>query len=198
MKRMIAVLLLAAVLSGCVGEPVDQTQSEGTTERVENQSGSTFGLGNTMPEMTFNTTNGQTLKLSELVKEKKLVVLNFWFRNCSWCMKEFPVMEVSYARHREDVEIVALNPVDSEKDIEDFQKRSGLSFPMASCPQSWMVEMGVRGYPTSVFIDRDGVVCLIHSGAITDTQTFDALFEAFTADDYQRKVYGSISEVVGR
>jgi hypothetical protein len=56
--------------------------------------------------------------------------------------------------------------------------------------------MGVTGYPTSVFIDRDGVVCLIHAGAITNSDDFYKIFETFTADDYQRKIYRSIDELV--
>lgn len=196
-KQIAALLLLAVLLTGCAGEEIDHTEPKDTTEAVQNQNGAFPGLGGKMTEMTFNTTDGQTVKLSQLLKEKKLVVLNFWFENCSWCMKEFPVMEVAYHRFREDVEILALNPVDTPEDIRTFSQKSGLSFPMASCPPSWMVEMGIRGYPTSVFIDRDGVVCLIHSGAITDTEVFYTLFETFTADDYERKVYGSISELLG-
>ena len=104
-------------------------------------------------------------------------------------------MELAYHRYRDEIEIVALNPVDSLEAIQAFKEKYSLSFPLVSCPQSWTVEMGVRGFPTSIFIDRDGVVCLIHSGAIPNPQTFYRVFDAFTADDYERKVYGSISEL---
>lgn len=192
-KRSAALLLLLILLTGCAGEgdgelpnPTPESQSELLTYT---------GLGGVMPEMTVTTAHGETLKLSELLQEKKLVVLNFWFEDCPWCLKEFPVMELAYHRYQQDVEIIALNPVDSAQAVAAFQTKSSLSFPMAACPRSWAVEMGVGAYPTSVFIDRDGVVCLIHRGAITNTETFYTLFETFTADDYERKIYNDISEL---
>ena len=193
-KRVCAMLvLLLVLLTGCGSE----NQSGGDTTLPEmGQFGAFPGLGGVMPEVTVTTATGQTLKLSDLLEEKKLVVLNFWFAECGWCIREFPVMEVAYQNYREDVEILALNPVDGVQDVIEFSRKNNLSFPMASCPRSWAVEMGVTAYPTSVFIDRDGVVCLIHRGAITTTDTFDALFETFTAEDYERKIYSSISELV--
>lgn len=192
-KRIAALSLLLILLTGCAGKgdgelpkPTPESQSELLTYT---------GLGGVMPEMTVTTASGETLKLSELLQEKKLVVLNFWFEDCPWCLKEFPVMELAYHRYQQNVEIIALNPVDSPQAISAFQTKSSLSFPMAACPHSWAVEMGIGGYPTSVFIDRDGVVCLIHAGAITNVETFYTLFETFTADDYERKIYGSISEL---
>lgn len=196
MKRLIAACLLMVLLCGCAagnGKPLQGTEP---TQTGAGESGGFSGLGGTMPKMTFYTPNGESMTLSGLLEEKKLVVLNFWFADCIWCQREFPAMERSYHRYREDVEIIALNPVDSADAIRDFQQQYDLSFPMVSCPASWADEMGVRGYPTSIFIDREGVVCLIHSGAITDAETFDTLFEKFTADDYERTVYGSIAQAL--
>lgn len=195
-KRICALLILAVLLTGCAGEGGSNTGDFTLPPATQSMSAAFPGLGGVMPEMTVTTTEGEELRLSELLKEKKLVVLNFWFADCVWCRKEFPVMELAYHRYQEDVEIIALNPVDPPQAIEVFRKDSGLSFPMAQCPRSWVVEMGITSYPTSVFIDRDGVVCLIHVGAITNSDDFYKAFEIFTADDYQRKIYRSIDELV--
>ena len=195
MKRLIALLLLAVLLCGCAEKDADTTEPSDTVVEEQTQNDGFPGLGGTMPEMTFNTSDGKTVTLSELLEQRKLVVLNFWFEDCKWCLKEFPAMELAYHRYRDEIEIVALNPVDSLEAIQAFKEKYSLSFPLVSCPRSWTVEMGVRGFPTSIFIDRDGVVCLIHSGAIPNPQTFYRVFDAFTADDYERKVYGSISEL---
>lgn len=197
MKKITLLLLAILLLVGCTGKNGDQPDATATTPPNQIQDDGFTGLGDTMPDMVFHTIDGETLTLSELLDEKKLVVLNFWFRDCIWCKREFPVMELAYQRYRQDVEIVALNPKDSEEEIRSFRNNHALSFPVAACPGSWTLDMGVRAYPTSVFIDRDGVVCLIHQGAITNSQTFYDLFDAFTADDYERKVYGSIAEVIG-
>lgn len=195
MKRIFALLLLAALLTGCAGES-GSTEAFTLPAATQTMSSGFPGLGGVMPEMIVTSSEGETLTLSDILEEKKLVVLNFWFADCIWCRREFPVMELGYQRYQEDVEIIALNPVDPAEAVEVFRKSGSLSFPMAVCPRSWVVEMGITGYPTSVFIDRDGVVCLIHSGAITDAETFYKVFEHFTADDYQRKIYRSIDELV--
>ncbi len=188
--RVFAALLAVLLIAGCSGaqQKPDSVTLPGITGPVS--------LGDTMPELSLATAEGQTYKLSELLAEKKLVVLNFWFADCIWCIKEFPVMEVAYQRFREDVEILALNPYDSPEDIDAFQKEHSLSMPLGFCSREPVNALGVSGYPTSVFIDREGKICLIHSGAITDVAVFNQLFETFTAEDYTSKVYNSIDELL--
>ena len=173
------------------------TAGGGETNDPGTQSQNGFpGLGGVMPDMTFQTADGRELTLYGLLEEKQLVVLNFWFEDCPWCLKEFPVMELAYQEYREDVEIVALNPSDGMEAIRAFQQKRSLSFPMAPCRASTAREAGVSAYPTSIFIDRDGVVCLIHVGAITQADDFRAVFEAFTGDDYSTRIYRNIREIL--
>ena len=104
-------------------------------------------------------------------------------------------MEASYQQYRQDVEILALNPYDSQAAITAFQQEHSLSMPMASCSRDLTVAFGINGYPTSVVIDRDGTICMIHAGAITQKEVFDKLFETFTAEDYTPRLYRSIQDL---
>lgn len=194
MKRIVALLLLAVLLTGCAGGP---SAPAATEPEQSGMPASYTGLGGKMPEITVTTAAGQTLKLSELLKEKELVVLNFWFEDCPWCIKEFPVIEVAYQKYQEDVEILALNPVDSAQAVKEFQKDHSLTFSMAACPRSWATECGVTNYPTSIFIDRNGVVCLVQVGAITTSYAWEKLFDAFTGDGYRQKIYTGADEILG-
>lgn len=188
--RLFAALLAVLLLTGC-GNP-GQKSPEVTLPGITGP----VSLGDTMPELTLATAENEVYKLSELLQENKLVVLNFWFVDCIWCVREFPVLEVAYQRFQEDVEVLALNPYDSPEDIAAFQKEHSLSMPMGFCSREPVNALGVSGYPTSVFIDREGKICLIHSGAITDVAVFNKLFETFTAEDYTSKVYHSIDELL--
>lgn len=193
MKRSIALGLLLLLLTGCsVQEPAP---SAPTTEPVQTPA-SSLQLGRLAPELTVTTADGERWQLSQILEEKELVMLNFWFEDCPWCMREFPVMDMAYSRYAADVEILALDPVDGADAVGSFAQESGLTFPMASCPRSWAVESGITGYPTSVFIDRDGMVCLIHAGAITDPSILYAIFDTFTAGDYRTTVYHSLSQII--
>lgn len=154
-----------------------------------------YRAGDEMFDLSVTAVDGQSYTVAELLQEKELVVLNFWFADCGWCVKEFPVMEVAYQQYRDSVEILALNPTDDTARIEAFQQEHSLSFPMASCSRDTAIAFGINGYPTSVFIDREGKICLVHSGAVTDTTVFYDLFDYFTAEDYGSKALGSITDV---
>ena len=158
--------------------------------------GSTLKTGDVMYDFTVTTPDGTKLVLSEILEEKKLVLLNFWYVGCSWCVEEFPYMQQAYEQYRDDVAIIALNPTDSDSAISLFQSQYGLSFPMAACPMAWTQSFGIQGYPTSVMIDRYGVICLIESGAITSLRPFTHAFEHFTAEPYEQAVYENLGGLV--
>lgn len=196
--RLVAFILLLFILTGCGAQEPTATTVPATAPAPELPGSSSFaGLGGTMPEMTFNTAHGETLTLSGLLEERQLVVLNFWYEDCPWCVREFPVMEVAYQNYREDVQIVALNPVDGAEAVKAYREKHGMSVTMAACSQSLARSCGVSSYPTSIFIDRDGVVCLIQIGAILSAEDWRTLFDAFTGDDYERKIYPSVEELLG-
>ncbi len=154
----------------------------------EDISTATLGLGDVMYDFTVMKPDGTELKLSEVLKSKKLVVLNFWYTTCSWCLEEFPLMEEVYNDYKDDVEIIAINPMEDNNVVDGFQKQYGYSFNMAACPASWSNTFSVQGYPTSVFIDQYGVICVLESGAITSKRPWVCAFDHFTADPYNQKV----------
>ena len=192
-SKLLSILFALMLLVGCAGSETPETEP-GLS--LSDQLTGPLALGDQMPELTVTTAEGETLVLSQLLQQKKLVVLNFWYADCIWCIREFPVMEVSYQKYKQDVEILALNPYDASQTIAAFQEEHSLSFPMASCSQDLTMAFGVNGYPTSVIIDREGTICLIHPGAITDVRVFDRLFEVFTAENYAPKLYHSINDLI--
>ena len=162
----------------------------------ENLSGAVLGLGDVMYDFSITTSDGQKITLSEMLKEKDMVLLNFWYTTCSWCIKEFPFMQEAYEAYSDKVGILALNPLEQDAVIPSFQAQMGLTFPMAACPAAWSAAFGITGYPTSVVVDRYGVICLIEAGGITSLRPFTSVFDHFTAEDYQQTLYGSLSELV--
>ncbi len=132
-----------------------------------------------------------TTTLAEVLKEKKMVMLNFWYSTCSWCIKEFPVIQEVYEAGHDDYEILGLNPYPSDdiKTLQETGGQLGLTFPLGKVDMNFSVDrFGSSGYPTTVIIDRYGVICMIEPGAITSKQTWISLISHFTADDYQQKL----------
>jgi len=166
-----------------------------------NLADTTLGLGDIMYDFTVTTPGGEKVTLSEMLEEKKMVLLNFWYTSCSWCVTEFPFMEEAYQMYKDDVGIVAVDPLGETDDaIAAFPVNYSLnlSFPLAACPTTWANTFGIQGYPTSVIIDRYGMITLIEAGAITSLRPFSSLFETMTADDYEQKLYANVGELVTR
>ncbi len=192
--RKIALLLIISLLFCLCGCQSEET-ALGSTQPT-NGADVGFALGRTMPELTVTAADGRELNVAALLQEKKLVVLNFWFENCSWCQKEFPAMELGYQRYKDDVEILAVNPIDGAANVSAFAESAGYSFPMAACSRDLALAFGIGGYPTSVFIDREGKISLIQSGAITDSEAFYRVFEHYTGEDYVSASYKSIGDIL--
>lgn len=158
-----------------------------------------YAIGDVMYDFSYTTTTGATGKLSTLLQEKKVVVLNFWFINCTYCVQEFPDMQKVYAEYKNKVEILGLNFTDSQANIELFRQNlnggynwTELTFPMTAnteaCSAALANAFSVEGCPTTVVIDREGVICLTLTGA-GDESEFREIFEYYSADDYSQKIY---------
>ena len=74
----------------------------------------TYKLGGVMQDFAFTAADGKEYKLSELLKTKKAVMLNFWYLNCQPCKQEFPYLQEAYALYSDSVEVLAMNPVDGD------------------------------------------------------------------------------------
>ena len=148
--------------------------------------------------------------LSEVLAEKKLVVLNFWYTTCSACLSEFPVIEQAYQMYGEDVEIIALNPypTDSVGSMVTFEPNNGieLSFPLSKVENAFnnqkfinpLTGAASEGYPTSVFVDRYGVICAIEVGSMTSLTQWACVFDHFVADDYNQIIVDTLDKLIER
>ena len=149
-----------------------------------------YSLGDVMYDFSVTTSDYRNLKLSEILEEKKMVLLNFWATWCGPCKQEFPAMQNAYVSYSDVVEILALSTSDSQDSVAQFKKQQGLSFPMAG-GSSLVSRFSTSTIPVSVVIDRYGVISYMHTGAMTATGDFTGLFDKFIGDDYVQTVIGA-------
>ena len=99
---------------------------------------------------------GGTLSLSNF--SGRVVLVNFWATWCKPCESEMPAMERLYeALPRDDFELVAVAIDDNKADVEAFQERYGLSFPIVlDLDQAVYAEYQTMGVPESLLLDREG------------------------------------------
>jgi peroxiredoxin len=155
-----------------------------------------LALGDAMPDFTFSTLDGTKYVLSELLKEKKAVVLNFWYLNCQPCKMEFPYLQEAYEQFGDEIEVLALNSYDgNDAEVAAFKADNGYTFPMLKCDERWQKMMNFDAYPTTFIIDRFGNICMIHRGMVTETQTLLDMFGFFVSDDYEQTFVKSHSQL---
>ena len=156
----------------------------------------TYKLGDIIHDFTVTSVNGTTYKLSELLKEKKAVVLNLWFMNCGPCKMEFPILQQAYDEYKDKIEVIAINPLDgTNSEILQYAQDNGLSFPMVKGDDNWTTWFHLDGYPTTIVIDRYSSIAMMHMGSITEKETFTKIFDYFTTEDYQQSIIRKVSDI---
>lgn len=159
-------------------------------------------LGDVMYDCEITDINGEKHTLSDVLAEKKMVLLNFWNTGCTWCWTEFPIMASVYEQYSADLEIFALDPdpygTDTVLEIQAELAEHDLSLPfkIAKVPYAWASTFAVSGYPVSVVVDRYGVICLLEEGAITSKGAWINIFDHFTSDDYEQKLVNDAKDLV--
>jgi cytochrome c biogenesis protein CcmG, thiol:disulfide interchange protein DsbE len=99
----------------------------------------------------------------------KVVIINFWATWCIPCRAEMPAIERSYQAHRwRGFEVLGVDVQERESDVVVFLKDVGVTFPSA-IDRTGEVVLAYRAnaLPTTVFIDREGIVRDVHVGPLT-------------------------------
>ena len=145
-----------------------------------------YKLGYRMPNFTVKTYDGRTLNLYEVLQEKEMVLINIWASWCGPCQYEFPHMQDAYEMYSDKIEIFALScePEDGPEVLANYADKMELTFPMGRDSKNLLGKFGRNSIPTSIVIDRFGVICFIASGSIPDVESFQRLFDVFLGEDY--------------
>ena len=145
-------------------------------------------LGDIAADMVIMEGN-QQYSVSNLLENKRAVVINFWFENCGPCKAEFPYMQEAYEKYQDEIEILAVNPYDgNEESVAKYKETLGLAFPVAKADVVWAQAYNIQACPTTIVIDRYGVVSFMHSGIVPSTEEFEKLFEYFVSDEYEKSI----------
>ena len=155
-----------------------------------------YGLGDRINDLTLTDCDGNSHSLNQILKQKKAMVLNFWFLNCGPCKMEFPYVQEAYDMFGTDVAFLALNPVDgTDEAISNYRWENGLTFPMAACDPVLQETFQISAYPTTLIVDRNGTICLSHVGMFTDSVALCNALKYFTQETYETKLFETIEDI---
>ncbi len=164
----------------------------------EDYIGKKFGLGDVMWDLTVTDLNGKTYQLSQLLEENEAVMLNFWYIGCVPCRMEFPYLQQAYVDNADQkIALIAINTMDSDAAaVQAFAEENGLTFPVAQGSEDISNALGITNYPTTVVIDRFGIITLKHEGGIEGAGAFGDVMNHFLGDDYQSAVITDVNTII--
>lgn len=155
-------------------------------------------VGQQSPDFALELTDGSEAKLSELLKDNEVVVLNIFASWCGPCKKEFPYMEATYQKYKDKMEIVAVSGdlvLDEMSDMIKYKEEHGLSF-MVGMKNDSIDSFTVGGFPTTYIIDRNGKVVYGKTGAFQRGEEFERIVTSLMGDDYTGKQIASYTFLV--
>lgn len=118
-------------------------------------------VGQPVPDFAIRDVNGGVVRLSDF--RGKILVLNFWATWCPPCRAEMPDFQEVFEQREAagDFAILAVDKLveDTEDAVRGFVEEFGLTFPVGFDETDEIFQRyGVRGLPSTFFIDREGIL----------------------------------------
>ncbi len=142
------VLLLASCSAG--PEPLDGKSPAVPVKGTQ--------INNLAPDFQLQSLDGQTISLSDL--RGKPVLINFWASWCPPCREEMPYLQEIYEEWTDKgLVVLAINIGESSSTAEEFIQSYNLSFTvLLDTEQDIAQRYNITGIPTTLFIDKDGII----------------------------------------
>ncbi len=121
------------------------------------------------PDVSVISMAGRPILLSSF--QGRPLWLNFFATWCTPCKAEMPDIERQYRRlHARGLVVVGIDQQETAPLVADFSRRFDLTFPRVIDGGKAAAAYDVHAIPTSVFIDRAGIVRAVHIGALSSAQ----------------------------
>jgi cytochrome c biogenesis protein CcmG, thiol:disulfide interchange protein DsbE len=128
---------------------------------------SSIRVGAPAPDFDLPTADGGSVHLSTL--RGRPVMVTFWATWCPGCAEELPVLAEAEKRHADaGLAVVVVNPGQRSEHILGFLRVHGVSLPVARDVDRKVWRLyDIVALPTTVWIDRDGIVRAAEIGEVT-------------------------------
>jgi len=170
-KRGILMILLGLVLSvgGCASpdEALDDNKPRTPAEGVN--------ISDLALDFQYKDSGGKTVFLSDF--RGKPVLLNFWATWCYPCRSEMPYLQQVYQEWSgRGLVLLTVNIGESASQVDRFFEAYNLTMPVVlDTDKSIARKYNVTGIPTSLFIDKDGIIQQKVVGAFPNKEVIEQM-----------------------
>jgi RNA polymerase sigma-70 factor (ECF subfamily) len=119
-------------------------------------------LGKPAPDWSTTDLEGKPHALKDY--RGKVVILDFWYRQCYWCVQAMPQVK-AIATHFKDrpVVVLGMNTDPKEEDARFVVEKMGLNYVNLK-GTTLLEKYKVQVFPTLIVIDGEGVIREVHTG----------------------------------
>ena len=119
-------------------------------------------IGTSSPDWQTTDLAGNAYSLRDL--RGKVIVLDFWYRGCGWCIRSMPqVNAVSKQFKDEQVAVCGMNIRDTLDVARPVIERLKLEYPQLKAGKI-SEQYKIQGFPTLVILDQQGLIRDVHVG----------------------------------
>ncbi len=121
------------------------------------------------PDFQLMTLNGESVSLSGM--RGRPVLINFWATWCGPCQMEMPLIQKYYEKYSPNLVVLAVNNDEPASDVKSFVDKMELTFPVLLDPGAKVEnQYRVMAFPTSLFINKEGLIRYQHIGILNEQQ----------------------------
>ncbi|MRM84341.1 peroxiredoxin [Riemerella anatipestifer] len=129
-----------------------------TFKEAEEQSKINLSLGTEAPNWELTLLDDKK-KISLKDLKGKVVILDFWIKNCGNCIANVPFINDLHQKFKnENLALFGINAYDSNDKIKEFYTKYGLNYQVLTNGEQVAKNYGVYAYPTIIIIDKDGKI----------------------------------------
>jgi peroxiredoxin len=116
------------------------------------------------PDFTLKSLEGTNLRLEEY--RGQVVLINFWASWCGPCRQEMPLLDRLHHRYEDaGFAVLGVNVEGEAEPAQEIVDKTNVTFPVLIDEDQKVSEMyNLEAMPSTVVVDRDGVIRYIHRG----------------------------------
>lgn len=143
-------------------------------------SGGALKVGSTAPDFTVGMTDGSSVSLSSL--RGRPVLLHFWATWCAPCVRELPLIAEAASKYSGELAVLPVCIADSASEVSSYLEKRGETFRsfVSGVDKDFSAALlyQVHGIPHTIFIDGDGVITEIQTGAYSKASLENSIKKA--------------------
>jgi peroxiredoxin len=151
-------------------QQIPEGAGEAKVAQLSPDSNSLLEVGDMARNFYLQNLEGDTVSLEDFRGQPVLV--NFWATWCAPCRLEMPALQASQEAYQEDgLVVLAVNDQETPDEIAQFVEELDLSLTTLVDQKGIVSELyNVFNFPTTYFVDGDGVITAVHRGLLTESQ----------------------------